>query len=151
VWVEEFYPLPAGGTVELDDGGTGRVWTELTHVDGATVEARYASGDLTGAPALTRHEYGQGQAWYLTTLPDAATLDRWISGFGDLPPAEWTGVEAIRRRHPSGPGYLFLINHGADDVTGPGTGTDLLTGTVADGTVRVPARGVVVLREKGAP
>jgi beta-galactosidase len=158
VWVEEFHPLPAAGTVDLDDGGTGRIWTELTHVDGATVEVRYAAepaaypaGELAGAPALTRHGYGQGQVWYLTTLPDAATLDRWISRIGDLPPAEWTGVEAIRRRHPSGPSYLFLINHGADDVTGPGTGTDLLTGTAAEGTVRVPARGVVVLREKGAP
>jgi beta-galactosidase len=161
VWVEEFYPLPAGGTVNLDDGGVGRIWSELTHVDGATVEARYAAeptgypdAGLAGMPALTRHGYGQGQAWYLTTLPDAATLDRWISRFlqaGDVRPAAWAGVEAVRRRHPSGRSYLFLINHGPDEVTGPGSGTDLLTGAVADGTVRVPARGVVVLREKGAP
>jgi beta-galactosidase len=169
VWVEEFYPLPTGGRVDLDDGGLGRVWSELAHVDGgtggdagggdegATVEARYAANPggyrdagLAGVPALTHHGYGQGQVWYLTTLPDAATLDRWMSRFlraGNVRPADWVGVEAVRRRHPSGGTYLFLINHGAGDVTGPGTGTDLLTGAVADGTVRVPARGVVVLRE----
>jgi beta-galactosidase len=56
-------------------------------------------------------------------------------------------VEAVRRRQPSGQSYLFLINHGAEDVRGPGAGTDLLTGATADGTVRVPARGAVVLRE----
>ena len=58
-------------------------------------------------------------------------------------------MEAVRRRNASGERYLFLINHGTTDVTGPGSGTDLLTGTTADGTVCVPAGGVVVLRETG--
>jgi beta-galactosidase len=156
-WTEEFYPLPADGTVPLDDGGTGRVWSERTHPTGAGVEVRYADDPtgypgaaLAGSPALTRHGYGRGQVWYLTTLPDAATRSRWTSRFieaGDLTPTGWAGVEAVRRRQPSGQSYLFLINHGADDVTGHGAGTDLLTGATADGTVRVPARGVVVLRE----
>jgi Beta-galactosidase C-terminal domain len=85
----------------------------------------------------------------------AATLDRWISRFvraGNVSPTGWgapTAVEAVRRRHPSGQRYLFLINHGPEDVTGPGTGTDLLTGATATGMSRVPARGVVVLRETG--
>jgi beta-galactosidase len=162
VRVEEFHPLPEAGKVDLDDGGVGRVWSELAHLDGATAQARYAANPTgyrdappAGAPALTRHRYGRGQAWYLTTLPDAATLDRWISWFvraGNVNPTGWgapTAVEAVRRRHPSGQRYLFLINHGPEDVTGPGTGTDLLTGATATGTVRVPARGVVVLRETG--
>jgi beta-galactosidase len=160
VWTEEFHPLPAAGKVDLDDGGMGRVWAELTHVDGATVEVRYdddpsgyPDAGLAGAPALSRHGYGRGQAWYLTTLPDTATLDRWITRFlqaGNVSPAGWaTPVEAVRRRHPSGQAYLFLINHGAEDATGPGAGTDLLTGATAGGTVLVPARGAVVLRETG--
>ncbi len=155
VWTEEFFPLPAEGTVDLDDGGIGRVWTELAHPSGAAVEARYdadpsgyRSAGLAGAPALTRHGYGQGQAWYLTTLPDAATLDRWMSRFlgaAGVAPSGWTGVEAVRRGN-----YLFLINHGTTDVTGAATGTDLLTGTTANGAVRVPAQGVVVVRETAA-
>ncbi|MGC9670404.1 beta-galactosidase [Planosporangium sp. 12N6] len=160
VRVEEFHPLPGGGTANLDDGGLGRVWTELAHLAGAAAEVGYADNPdgypdsaLAGSPVLTRHGYGQGQAWYLTTLPDPATLDRWVARFlkaADVTPTGWTGVEAVRRRQPSGQSYLFLINHGADDVDGPGTGTDLLTGVTAGGTVRVPARGAVVLRENGA-
>jgi beta-galactosidase len=156
LWVEEVFPLPAGGTVHLDDGGAGLVWTELAHVTAAKVQASYAAdpsgyrdGDLTGAPALTRH----GNAWYCTTVPDDATLDRWLAGIladAGVEGSGWTGVEAVRRRHASGASYLFLINHANTDVTGPGSGTDLLTGTRSDGTVRVPARGAVVLREKGA-
>jgi beta-galactosidase len=159
VRTEEFYPLPAGGKVDLDDGGVGRVWTELTHVIGAEVEARYAANPsgyddrgLAGAPALARHQYGRGQVWYATTLPDAATLDRWAARFAstaNVTSSGWAGVEAVRRRHPSGASYLFLINHGPEDVIGPGTGTDLLTGAAFDGRVLVPARGVVVLREAG--
>ncbi|HEV7896521.1 MAG TPA: beta-galactosidase [Planosporangium sp.] len=157
VWVEEFYPLPACGTIDLDDGGIGRIWSELAHPLGATVAVRYADNPggypaaaLAGAPALTRHGYGRGQAWYLTTLPDPATLDRWISRFvqaGNVDSTGWSGVEATRRRQPSGQSYLFVINHGAQAVTGPGAGTDLLTGATAGGAVRVPAGGVVVLRE----
>jgi beta-galactosidase len=157
VRVEEFHPLPPAGKVDLDDGGVGRVWTELTHPDGADVEVRYAANPsgypdaaLAGAPGLTRHGYGRGQAWYLTTLPDPAALDRWIPRFveaANVSPTGWAGVEAVRRRQPSGQSYLFLINHGAEDASGPGAGTDLLTGATADGTVRVPARGAVVLRE----
>jgi beta-galactosidase len=160
VWTEEFYPMPATGTVDLDDGGIGRVWSELAHVVEATVEVRYADepsgyadAGLAGAPALTAHGYGRGQVWYLTTLPDPPTLDRWMARFVDaagVPAPDWMDVEAVRRAHPSGQSYLFLINHGAEDVTGPGAGIDLLTCAAADGTVRVPARGAVVLREKGA-
>jgi beta-galactosidase len=150
VWTEEFFPLPAGGTVDLDDGGTGLVWSEVTHLDGAEAVVRYR----TGAPALTHHRYRQGETWYLTTQPDPATLDRWLDRLlrsADIDPSGWAGVEAVRRRHGSGTSYLFLINHGGADATGPGAGTDLLTGATADGTARVPAGGVVVLRETGEP
>jgi len=167
VWTEEFFPLPAGGTVDLDDGGTGLVWSEVTHLDGAEALVRYRAG----AAALTRHGHGQGEAWYLTTQPDPATLDRWLGRLldaaGVVPSgwAAWSGppggatragpgvdVEAVRRRHgESGTSYLFLVNHGTADATGPGAGTDLLTGATADGTARVPAGGVVVLRETGEP
>jgi len=52
----------------------------------------------------------------------------------------------VRRRHPDGAAYLFVINHRAADVDVPGTGT----GEVHDGRVRVPGRGVAVLRQATA-
>ncbi|MGW7083623.1 beta-galactosidase [Streptomyces sp. NPDC054871] len=51
--VEEFDPRPDG------------TWSEEIHLEGA--EAVISSPD--GRPAVTRHTYGEGVAWYLTTRP----------------------------------------------------------------------------------
>jgi len=110
---------------------------------------RYAAGPLAGGPALTRN----GNAWYLTTRPDPGTLDRWLAwmfreaGVAPAVHAVPSHLEAVRRGHPDGDTYLFLINHGTDDVDVPAAGKDLLTGAVAAGAVRVPAGEVVVLCE----
>lgn len=146
--VEELFPLPAGAAVRLDDGSTGRVWTEHARAVNATVVASYVDGPVAGRPAVTRRTAGSGTAWYLgTRLPDA-DLGRLLSTAGATPllPAAPAQLEAVHRAHPDGRGYLFLINHGRDAATVTGAGTDLLTGTEHDGQVPVPGGGVVVLR-----
>jgi beta-galactosidase len=161
LWVEEFHPLPEGATIALDDGSTGLVWSELAHSEGAVAQARYTSqgqsgypeSPLAGAPAITHHEYGDGEAWYFGTRLDADGLDRWIgritaaAGITPVAAAAPTGVEAVRRRQPDGTGYLFLINHTDADVELSGCGAELLTSKLVTGSVVVPAKGVAVLRE----
>ena len=69
-------------------------------------------------------------------------------------PAATAGVEAVRRRHADGRSYRFLLNHGDTDADVAGSGTVLAglpAGTTVPGSVRVPARGVVVLRESTDP
>ncbi|MEJ3747631.1 beta-galactosidase [Actinomycetes bacterium KLBMP 9797] len=127
VRVEEFFPLPAGQRVALTDGTHGRVWTELAAPTGAEVLIGYAAGPLAGGPALTRHGYGDGVAWYLTTqLSDEdirALLVRVATAAGvapvlaDPPP----GVEAVQRRHPDGRTYTFLANDTPTAVDVAGT------------------------------
>jgi len=160
---EELFPLAAGGTVALSDGGTGRVWTELAAVSGAGVEvvASFTGGPVPGVPAVTRRTGvgpAGGTAWYLTTRPDDATLGRLLARVraesGVRPVAEVPpGVEAVRRAHgaPGRPGasYLFLLNHTGTPATVAAAGVDLLTGTEHAGAVRVPGHGAVVLREAG--
>ncbi|RII17224.1 Beta-galactosidase bgaB [Streptomyces sp. YIM 130001] len=68
--IEEFDPLPEGVTLPLGDAGTGSLWSEDIVLEGA--EPILALGD--GRPAVTRHTYGDGTAWYLGTRPDPATL-----------------------------------------------------------------------------
>jgi beta-galactosidase len=161
LWVEEFHPLLEGVTIALDDGGTGRVWSELAHLDGAEAQARYADeapagypdAPLAGAPAVTRHGFGSGQAWYLTTRFDDENLDRWLGGIAESAGVARTieapvGVEAVRRTHADGRSYLFLINHTGEDVEIAAAGTDLLTTKAGDGSVAVAAKGLVVLREE---
>ncbi|MFB9717712.1 beta-galactosidase [Planobispora longispora] len=141
--VEEFFPLPPGGTLRLTGGGTGRVWSEAAHAVTAEVLDSYADGPLAGAPAWTRNAWGGGTAHYVTTRPDDATLAAVLAAAcaeaGVEPVAEApAGVEVVRRAHAGGPSYLFVINHTGDDAVV----------TVPDGeSVPVPAGGVRIVRE----
>ncbi|GAB6902180.1 beta-galactosidase [Kineosporia succinea] len=101
---------------------------EALWADDADVLATFTTGPSKGRPALTRREHGQGQAWYIATMPDAAGLDavtsRLLEASGvaglDLP----AGVEIARRA-----GIVTVINHGAEPATVTLEGTDLRTGT----------------------
>ncbi|ADD42412.1 beta-galactosidase [Stackebrandtia nassauensis] len=125
--VDEFWPLPAGERVALDQPGAyGTVWRDWIVPSGADVEIRYADGELAGRPAVTRH----GNTWYLSTLPDPATLSgilrRALTAASVTPVGQATpGVELCRR----GP-YLFALNHtdATATVTSVGDRVDLLSG-----------------------
>src|SRR5664279_1486587 len=65
--VEEFFPLRTAGSVSLLPGGTGSQSTELVRLAGAEALARYGASHLGGQPALTRHGYHGGDAWYVST------------------------------------------------------------------------------------
>src|SRR5690606_31667755 len=91
VRVAEFHPLPPGETVPLDDGTPATVWAERVELHGAEPLLRYAAGPLEGLPALTRHRFGAGTAWYVASelaapaygrLLDQALAAAGVSGAG---------------------------------------------------------------------
>ncbi|MFU8854499.1 beta-galactosidase [Micromonospora sp. SL1-18] len=155
--IDEFWPLPTGGTVELDIAGqrhTGTVWSEWIETEGAEVVATFADGELAGRPAVTRHVYAAGAAWYLATRPEPATmralLDRIRGEAGvepvlpDLP----AGLQAVVRHGPDR-SYLLLLNHSSEVVTValPAPAVDLLGDRErAVAAVSLAPRGVAVLR-----
>jgi beta-galactosidase len=133
VRVEEFQPLAEGETVELSDGSVASVWTEDLRLEGAEAVVSHADG----RPAVTRHAYGEGVAWYCATRLDPGALLARVcaeSGVEPVLPGLPEGVEAVRRGD-----FVFVINHTDAAVSVPGE--DLLGG---DGTV--PAGGVAVVR-----
>jgi beta-galactosidase len=158
--VEEFAPLPDGAVVRLDSAhGThgaleagaadsaGRVWQDAIDLRGADPLLRYAEGHLAGQPAATSHPYGDGEAFYLGTLPDRATLRALVARAcrragvefrTDLPP----GVEAVRRG-----GYLFVISHLDRPVEFDlgGKSPDLLTSGIVGPAVTLGPRDALVL------
>jgi beta-galactosidase len=96
---------------------------------------------------VTRHSYGRGEAFYLGTLPDPATLrvlveqacrHAGVEFRTDLPP----GVEAVRRGD-----NLFLISHldRPVELDLGGKSLDLLTSDIVGPAVVLGPRGVVVL------
>jgi beta-galactosidase len=153
--VEELAPLPAGLAVRLEGldaaaaGAAGRLWRDVIDLRGATPVLSFAEGHLAGEAAATRHEHGRGEALYLGTLPDRATLARLVeracrrAGLerrADLP----RGVEAVRRG-----AYLFLISH-LDRPVELELGAkrlDLLTGAMVGPVAMLAPRDALVLAD----
>jgi len=142
--VEDFLPLPAGETVQLAfaaGDGRGEIWSELVTPLGAETVASFASGDLRGQPAVTRHRFGRGAAYYIATRPDRAAMASllveacWLAGV-EATARVPAGVEAVRRHGDDG-SFLFLLNH-AD------AGLEV---TVSGRSVRLGPREVAVVRE----
>ncbi|MFF5784621.1 beta-galactosidase [Streptomyces sp. NPDC012693] len=147
--IEEYRPLGRGEEVVLSDGSRGTVWTESLRTEGAEALATYTGGMLAGGPALTRHAFGTGTAWYLSTRLDdtgyAALVSRLLAETGVAVPVPGlpSGVEAVTRHAEDGRRWHVLVNHRADTVPLPLPGHDLLT----DGPVhRLPPGGCAVLR-----
>ncbi len=148
--VEEYRPLRRDERIALSDGSHATVWTESVRSVGAETVVAYTHGTLADSPALTRYGYGAGEGWYLSTRLDdadyAALVARLLdsAGVGPVLPGLPAGVEAVTRHGEDGRRWHVVLNHGAEAVTLPEAGHDLLTGgPVAE----VPSGGCVVLRE----
>jgi beta-galactosidase len=155
VRIEEFAPVAAGAVVRLSDGSDARLWSERGRATTADVVASFTGGAADGSPAITRNSWGEGSAWYLATLPSADAyrdlMARIVSEVGLTPPASVVGglgaLELVRRRSAD-QSYLFIVNHGAAEVTVDATGLDLVTETAMGGHVVVPAGAVRIIREE---
>lgn len=152
VQMEEFHPLHADETVALSRYGDGAMWSELGKTTTADALAVFADGPAAGSPAVTRNTFGGGVSYYVSTSLGAEGISQLVgevaaaAGVGavvaDLPP----GVEVVKRSK-AGTNWLFVINHGADDITVPVHGAELISGTAAAGALVVAGGGVAVVRQ----
>lgn len=168
LWVEEVDALPpdAGNRIVLS-GPLGtltgsfpcRLLFEQLRVEGAEVLATYGEDFYAGRPVLTRHRRGQGQAWKLGTCAGPEFLQGLVAhlcaeaSVPPLLPGLPAGVEVTRREgEGEGDRFLFLLNHTAHPAEvqlDAFSGTDLLSGTVQEGTVTLEPYAVRVIREGG--
>jgi beta-galactosidase len=146
VRVEEFHPV---AEVDLASGGRGRLWSENVQLAGAEAIDRYSGGALDGSPAITRHRYGEGVAWYMSTQLDddtyRALVEQVMRGAGVEAPALPAGVELVRRRAGE-TSWTFLINHSNAEVAVPVAGLDLLSGQEIGDTLVLAAGDQAVVR-----
>ncbi|MFK0119798.1 beta-galactosidase [Streptomyces sp. NPDC090994] len=153
VRTEEFWPLQDGETHALDDGSTADLWSEKTHLTGATAVRTWADGPLAGRPAVTRRAVGRGAAWYVAARPDGEGVRRLVrslldeAGVAPELPGLPAGVEAVRRHRPDGTRFLFLINHTGLDVEVPVRGRELIRDRDLTGHLALPGGEVAVVRE----
>ena len=154
--VQEFWPLDEGASLAVDLAGQpvrGTLWSELIEVEGAEVVGRFRARELEGAPAVTRHRFGDGVAWYLGTRLDEAAMRALIgrvsgeAGVAPVLPGLPAGVQAAIRENDHGR-FLFLLNHGelSHEVTLPEPATDVLAPDDPITAVTLGERGVAILR-----
>ncbi|MDI3406345.1 beta-galactosidase [Streptomyces cavernicola] len=115
--VEEFDPLPEGGTLRFGGGGEGTLWSEELTLEGAAPILTYADG----RPAVTRNAHGAGHAWYLGTRPDPVTmravLDRARLDAGVRAPEVPLGVQVRTRITSDGRRVRIRLDHREGTVT----------------------------------
>ncbi|WP_345941310.1 beta-galactosidase [Nesterenkonia sp. E16_10] len=151
--VEEFAPLTRGEMVVLDDGSTGRLWSEpIDCAADVEILRRYRGGDLDGRAAITRRAHGKGSATYVSTQLDAsgrsAILPELVRDTGVIAevPASLRGrVEVTRRTGETGD-FLFVINR-TDDVLDISEFPGEPVIGVEQGSKLLDPRAVAVLRE----
>ncbi|MGX1561019.1 beta-galactosidase trimerization domain-containing protein, partial [Streptomyces sp. NPDC055509] len=157
--VEEFWPLAERETVDVrhSDGTVSRadLWSEAVVPEGARSVAYFDSGPLSGQPAVTRHSFGEGEAWYVATrlAPEAmrALMEEVCRTASVRPvlPGLPEHVQATVREGDGGR-FVFLLNHGPEEVeiTLPEPMTDALgQGAAPADRLTLPAAGVAVLVE----
>ncbi|MFE0593354.1 beta-galactosidase [Micromonospora echinospora] len=134
-----------------------RLIFELVVPQGAEIVGTYRADFYAGTPAVTRNAYGAGEGWYVAAGLDPTgvswvlrrVLERHhlVGPYADVP-----DLESTVRVTPDGTRLRFLLNHAARpvEVTAHTAGVDLLTGDrfSGGGVVRLPAYGVVVLKEE---
>ena len=126
--------------------GTADVWTEAVILAGAKPVAWYANGPAAGGPAVTRHDLGEGRAWYVSARTDATTTAAVLAAACDsaglTPPARpaepsasftaplgassasslaaaggWPRDLEVVRRSDGQRRFVTLINHGEAPAT----------------------------------
>ncbi len=163
IWAEEIDALLPGqsNTFVVKNPGSGLrasyacgMLCDLVHTEGAEVVAEYGEDFYQGMPALTVNRFGNGEAWYLATSPEAAFLQDWLPGLcasrgiEPLVAAAPEGVETTLREK-DGTGYLFVLNHNAEAASvslGARAGVDLLSGRRLDGEAELPGRDLWIVK-----
>jgi len=163
IWVEEIDALlpsvrnsirvakPFGDLKGSYDCG---ILCDILHSESAEVIAAYGSDFYAGTPAVTRNKFGNGWGWYVASSAEASFLSAAVRTLarekGIQPVARVPrGVEATRRKkgHES---FLFLLNHGNETLRvdlGDEKLKELATGKPVKGSMQIPAKGVMILRE----
>ena len=156
MWIEEFvaYQEAQTNVVETVDGPTCscELWSDIIHLTGAEALGYYREDYFAGQPAITRHHFGKGTSYYLSTalapeglawLLTQACLDAGVKPNLNTPP----GVEVTRRSDGSHT-WLFMLNHTSEEVSVslPEQGKDLISGNMVKSMLKLGPQGVAILQ-----
>lgn len=149
--IDSLYPSDANAAV-FEDGSMYEIrdFCEVIKPLTAQILAVYDRDYYADSPVVTRNRYGSGEAYYVGARLEDAGMERLYKeiwerlGLEIMPIPE--GVEYHERTAEDGTRFCFYINCTNRGVTAEitGTGTDLLTGRKAEGSMVIPAYGAIV-------
>jgi beta-galactosidase len=156
--IEDFVPMATAETNRIltRDGRSFAcdLWADLIRPDGAEPLAAYAEDFYAVTPAVTRHTFGAGTAYYLGTSPETRYIESLVRAVceqaGVRPIMEAPhGVDAVRRETENA-SFRFLLNHNdrAVEVRMPVPGRDLLTEEEHGSMLLLDPLGVAVLESE---
>jgi beta-galactosidase len=164
IWVEETDALFEGQTEKIAavDGNplnlTGeyaaRDYCDILHLEGAEAVATYASNFYQSTPAVTRHSFGKGHAYYVASRNDDRFLDDFVSAVakeakcsGPLNLNLPDGVTLTRRTNGR-QSWFFLMNWTsiAQRISLPSEMQEVLT-SQRTRSLTLPPYGVSVVEE----
>lgn len=157
IWSEEIdalYPEQKNG-IRMTDGRRYECGflCDLIHCEGAQALATYTDDFYAGRPALTRNEFGSGEAWYVATRAEQSFLDDFYRDLAarmavDLPGPQTDGV-LMSRRIKDGKTFLFVMNFsGKEALVDIPEGVDIISGKPVGGSVSMKLNGVMVIELK---
>ncbi|TMD81982.1 MAG: beta-galactosidase, partial [Chloroflexi bacterium] len=160
IHVEEFDPWTENMTnqIVIEEGplqGTYpcTLWGEVVHLEGARAIGVFANDYYAMGPALTVHQFGQGQAYYVATQGSnelLAGLMRLLCQQASVSPVlnVPNGIEVTQRVRADGRVVYFFLNHtDKTEVAALPAGkfTSLLNGKEVERQIEIDERDVAVL------
>jgi beta-galactosidase len=157
--IEEFVPLMEGQQNSISANDQHEfpcdLWSEIIHAQDAEVLATFQQDYLAARPAVTRHLFGKGCAFYLGTQLERTGLT-WLmdllcarSGLRPVLGAPMS-VE-VTRRSDGMHTWLFLLNHSSEQakIDLPGRGIELVSGAATKSSLCLVPKGVAVIQLDG--
>jgi beta-galactosidase len=127
----------------------------VIHLENAQTLGTFEQDFYAGGPAITHNRFGQGNAFYVGTIPDQSGMD-WLmdqvckaAGVKPLTANLPAGVELVRRTNDR-ESWLFALNHSGEEVMIPldRPGYEVLSGMKLDTALRLGPMDVVILQEE---
>jgi beta-galactosidase len=157
LWIEEFnaYGQAQTNMVEAVNGHSYpcEQWSDIIHTTGAEVLGHYREDYFAGNPAITRHHFGKGTGYYLGTALArdglAWLLEKACMEAGVQPILYAPSDVEVTSRSDGIHTWLFLLNHSNEDVQVqlPADGTDLISGSAVESTLRLGPQGVAIVQQ----
>jgi beta-galactosidase len=153
--VEEFSPYSETQTNSIctTDGRQFQCtfWGDVIHINSAKTLATFENDYYAGNAAVTKNQFGNGNAFYVGTLLDNNGMS-WLTESvckmaGVQPTNVPTGVELLRRTNGKSE-FVFALNYSDQKTTVPleGSGIDLLTGNKVNNTIELEPKGVAIVQ-----